>query len=112
MASTDTTDEAPSERELNPKLEELPRRIKFARGLYSWSQVDLAERSGVNQSSISRYETGERLVSVTADSLIRIAEATRVSLVWLATGEGPVFGENGPTVTMTEPPSPKGKTRT
>lgn len=90
------------QRELNPLLAELPDRIKWARELWRWTQFDLANASGIEQASISRYERGERLVSISADTVIRLAAAMRLELRWLATGQGRVFVEGGPVLTMRE----------
>ena len=90
------------QRTLNPLLAELPDRIKWARDLWRWTQFDLANASGIEQPSISRYERGERLVSISVDTVIRLAAALRLELRWLATGQGRVFIEGGPVLMMRE----------
>lgn len=103
------TERAPQKkREIHPQLTGLPERIKFARGMYGWKQSDLAQASGVEQASISRYESGERVSGVSVDTILRLSKALRVSLVWLATGEGTVFG-NGPAPIDFEEPGRKPK---
>lgn len=72
------------------------RDTRKARGLRG---VQLAAKSGVDGTTISRYERGERL-SPEADKVTKLAKALEVNERWLLTGEGPK--EPGP-ITI-EPP--------
>lgn len=47
--------------------------ITAARALLSWSRLDLAERSGVSQRTIARFESGEG--DITASKLGRLEAA-------------------------------------
>jgi transcriptional regulator with XRE-family HTH domain len=71
------------------------RETRKARGLKG---IQLAERSGVDGSTISRYEKGERLAPE-ADKVARLAKALGVNVPWLLTGDGP--REPGPVVIET-----------
>lgn len=71
------------------------RETRKARGLRG---VQLAAKSGVDGTTISRYERGERL-SPEADKVTKLAKALEVNERWLLTGEGPK--EPGPVVLET-----------
>lgn len=60
-------------------------RIKYARELRGLSQEELAERSGVSQTSITDVERGR---SKMPRGLNKIAKALQVSVEWLMTGDG------------------------
>lgn len=51
----------PTTDQINQRLGEV---IANARHERDWSQEDLAERLGVNQTTVSRWEKGERSISV------------------------------------------------
>jgi transcriptional regulator with XRE-family HTH domain len=74
--------------------------LAAARRAHGLSQNDVARLAGLNPMTISRYERekGDPPTSL----LVAIAAALRVSVEWLATGEGegPVVGEEHP-VTVT-----------
>ena len=56
-------------------------RIREARAAKGWTQAELAERAGVTQQSIQRYESGAR--EPRADALVGIARACGVSVSYL-----------------------------
>ena len=58
-----------------------PQRLKAARDLRGYSQEQLAERSGLQASAISHFETGNRKPSF--DNLKRLADALGVSTDYL-----------------------------
>ena len=60
-------------------------RLKHARKTLGYTQQALARVSGVSQSAIASYESGNRH---TSRSLRALANALRVSLDWLDTGKG------------------------
>ncbi|MFJ1300583.1 helix-turn-helix domain-containing protein [Pseudomonadota bacterium AL_CKDN230030165-1A_HGKHYDSX7] len=60
-------------------------RLKHARQMRGYTQHELARVSGVSQSAIGSYESGERRSSRSAH---RLAQALKVNLVWLETGAG------------------------
>lgn len=66
------------------RLRALGERMRTARG--TTTQVDLAEKTGINQSTLSKYERGE--IEPGVFSMDSIAQATRSSLAWLITGRG------------------------
>ena len=59
-------------------------RLRLARINKSWSQVDLSEKSGVSQATISKIERGDQERSVHTPIL---AAALEVDTLWLTTGE-------------------------
>lgn len=65
----------------------LSERIRLARRRAELSQVALAERIGVRRSAVSNWESTGAGKPSTAN-LIEIANATAVSMEWLATGRG------------------------
>ena len=60
---------------LNDRLAE---RLKQVRGNHGWSLQDLAEKSGVSRSTLSRVENGE--VSPTAETLGSLSTAYRMTI--------------------------------
>lgn len=55
------------------------RRLAEAREARGWKQRDLAERSGISQSTIAKTETGKRSGQVTIEEALRLAAALGVS---------------------------------
>ena len=77
-------------------------RIKSARTFRKRSQRWLAEEIGVNQSSVTQWETGK--TDPTTENLSRIAQVLDINFEWLAKGAGAVVGASIPaTVILTEP---------
>lgn len=66
-------------------LDKLAGRLAWARNRRKWSQQDLADKSGVAQSTIGSLEAGTRK---TARRITAIAAALGVSSEWLAEGKG------------------------
>jgi transcriptional regulator with XRE-family HTH domain len=66
--------------------------LRMARAGLGWTLLDLAERSGINPNTISRYETGQEGMV----GKLRKLEAT------LKTA-GVVFGEDGKTISVHVP---------
>lgn len=64
-------------------------RLRQARLQRKWTQKKLAEASGLTQSAIGNYESGQRSSS---RSLLRLARALGVNPNWLDTGVPPVTG--------------------
>jgi len=64
---------------------ELKDRVKKARKHASLSQVELAEKVGISQASVSEIERG---LSRTSSHLLRIALVCKVNPVWLSDGRG------------------------
>jgi len=62
----------------------LGRRLRQLRG-FDITQEEFAERLGVSQSQLSKYERG--VAAPPADILLRIKERCQVSIDWLLTGE-------------------------
>lgn len=60
-------------------------RLKYARTKKQYSQQELADKSGVSQSTIGSYESGERCSS---RNIAQIAAVLGVSPYWLETGKG------------------------
>ena len=50
--------------------------IRAQRARRDWTRAELAERSGISESSIQRFESGQR--AVTLANLVAIGEALRV----------------------------------
>lgn len=61
-------------------------RLRQSRKNRGWSQLQLAEKAGVNQATISKIERGDQDQSVHTPIL---AATLCVDTLWLATGDGP-----------------------
>ncbi|WBS00243.1 helix-turn-helix transcriptional regulator [Pseudoduganella sp. SL102] len=68
-------------------------RLKLARKAAKMSQVELAKRSGLNQSTISDLEVGK---SQGSTSLATLAAILGVNALWLETGKGPMLLTEAP----------------
>ncbi len=66
-------------------METFGERLRLARKNKGWSQPQLAERTAVNQATISKIERGDQDQSVHTPIL---AAALCVDALWLATGQG------------------------
>lgn len=73
----------------HPDLEQLPGRLAFV--LAGRQQKWLAEKSGVEESGISRILNGHSLVGVTADTVLRLARRLGCDPGWLLSGDGAPF---------------------
>ncbi len=62
------------------------KQIRIAAGL---SQVSMAQKIGVGQSTLAQMETGRR--SVAERYIILLASAFNVNADWIKTGEGPMY---------------------
>jgi len=62
-------------------------RVRHARLRYGWTQKELAHASGLAQSAIGNYESGQR-TEPSGAALLRLASALDVSPLWLSSGEG------------------------
>jgi transcriptional regulator with XRE-family HTH domain len=69
-------------------------RVRLARMACGWTQKELASASGLTQSAIGNYESGQR-VQPPGDALLRLAEALRVTPLWLSQGNGPMQAGEG-----------------
>lgn len=72
---------------------ELKDRLKRARKNAGLTQVDLAERAGIKQASVSEIERG---LTRTSGHLIKLAQICGVDPVWLADGSGTPEGNRPP----------------
>lgn len=68
-------------------------RLREARRYARLTQGELSAKTGIAQSTIS---TAERLGASSTDT-VTYAKACGVSAVWLASGDGPMVGDPGPT---------------
>ena len=69
-------------------------RLKAARDLRGWSQLDLAHRAGMPPSSIAHFETGSRKPSF--DTLRRLTNALEVTTDYLlGRTDDPALAESG-----------------
>lgn len=59
--------------------------LKYYREKYGLSQEDISNKIGIPQTTLSRYETGERKISST--NLIRLSKLFNVSPEYLLNGE-------------------------
>jgi transcriptional regulator with XRE-family HTH domain len=82
-------------------------RIKELREKKGVSQAVLAKKIGVHEQTLSRYERG--INEIPADVLIKIADFLRPSLGWLLMGEGPMFMERAPALSIAEERAPYGE---
>jgi SOS-response transcriptional repressor LexA len=78
--------------------ESLAARLKAARKAAGLTQVQLAERAGVNQSDISKIERGATL---TPAGLVEIAAALGVDPMWLKSGDGDPKASNRNVLSVT-----------
>ncbi|PTT74140.1 XRE family transcriptional regulator, partial [Pseudomonas sp. HMWF007] len=72
---------------------ELKDRLKRARKNAGLTQVELAERAGIKQASVSEIERG---LTRTSGHLIKLAQICGVDPVWLADGTGSPEGNRPP----------------
>lgn len=75
----------------NSDMQTLSERLRFARKSAGLSQVALAKKAGVAQSTISGLETGEQTATT---YLPQIAAALGVRALWLAEEKGPMRDED------------------
>lgn len=68
---------------INKSPSGIPQRIRFLRG--KLSQESFADRLGISQTDVSRYESGTRTPSITL--LTAIAAKFNVSLDWIVLGD-------------------------
>jgi transcriptional regulator with XRE-family HTH domain len=69
-------------------------RVAYARETRGLKQKDLAAKSGIDQTTISGWETGRRAEAKAGDAL-RLARVLRVSVEWLVEGIGAGPNESG-----------------
>lgn len=72
---------------LNKRMDSLATRARFARKRLKLSQAQVASKSGLNQSDVSKIERGEILKTT---GLFGLSKALRVRIEWLHTGNGPM----------------------
>ena len=77
---------------MRSRVADLPKRIKYARGLRGYTQAQLADNAGMPSSQIGHYESGSREPSCT--QLVRLADALEVSTDYLL-GRVPYIPVNG-----------------
>src|SRR5690349_2739284 len=77
--------EQKQESDLYREIVRLGSAIRVARSERNWSQVDLAERSGVAQSDISKIENGAVAQGPTALTLCRLGNALGMQLMFFPT---------------------------
>nr|WP_197488225.1 helix-turn-helix transcriptional regulator [Bordetella ansorpii] len=76
------------------QVETFGQRLRLARLKAGWTQKELATASGLTQSAIGNYESGQRREPAGA-SLIRLSQALQVTAEWLSQGQA--FAEDGET---------------
>jgi transcriptional regulator with XRE-family HTH domain len=74
--------------DMNLVLPTIGQRIKFALDAAKLKQKDLADRLGVNPTTVSGYITGK--IDASVEVVRAVAEMAGVTLDWLITGEGPM----------------------
>lgn len=78
------------------KLDTFGQRLRNARLTAGWTQKELASESGLTQSAIGNYESGQR-VEPTGAALVRLSRALRVTPEWLSQGStSPAVGATDP----------------
>jgi transcriptional regulator with XRE-family HTH domain len=65
------------------------RQVKAARALLSWSQEDLAEKSGVSYPTIARLESGDSVLGGREDTVAKIIAALVDAGVEFTNGDQP-----------------------
>ena len=89
----------PKTREPHP--DRIGKRLKAARDQLVLTQRDVAERSGIPETTISRLENGKQSRKPRQSTIQRLAEALGVNPTWLMWGRGAKLmhgQESGPTV--------------
>ncbi len=71
-------------------LDTFSHRLRNARVLQGWTQKDLAVASGLSQSAIGNYESGQR-AQPSSRALLSLTQALGVQPLWLSSGEGPML---------------------
>ena len=71
-------------------LRDDPIHTRFRRLLRRFSQAEISRRTGIPQSSLSRYLNGQK---VPADVCTRLVEGLGVRADWLLTGNGPMYDD-------------------
>lgn len=74
-------------------------RLRYARQLQGLTQAALAKACGLSQGAIANYEGKSRQ---SAKEIFRLAEALRVSPIWLSQGMGPMELTVTPSIEATE----------
>jgi transcriptional regulator with XRE-family HTH domain len=67
-----------------PALASVGARVRQCRQLRGWTQVELAERAGLTQSTISMIEKGARGHEMSLETAWRLAWSLGTSVDWLA----------------------------
>ncbi|WP_158310064.1 helix-turn-helix domain-containing protein [Bordetella petrii] len=67
-------------------METFGQRVRGARLRFGWTQKELASVSGLTQSAIGNYESGQR-TEPTSAALIKLAQALDVTPEWLRQGK-------------------------
>ena len=71
-----------------PDMGTIGQRIQERRNELGFSKAELGRRVGVTRAAVWGWESGETK-GLTPVNLVRAADAMRVEIRWLATGEGP-----------------------
>lgn len=74
---------------IEPELAGFPERLRSAREELHLGVRELGELSKMDGARVSRYERGQKVDGVTADSVVALAKALNVRPAWLLTGEQP-----------------------
>jgi len=69
-------------------METFGERVRNARISHGWTQKELAVASGLTQSAIGNYESGQR-TEPSGPALLRLANALSVPAEWLQHGNAP-----------------------
>ena len=75
-------------RPVPPELETLGGRLVYARERQKMTAAALAKAADMDPGQLSRYESGERTGGIEAATVIALARALGVPVVWLAADEG------------------------
>jgi ribosome-binding protein aMBF1 (putative translation factor) len=65
----------------------IAQRVDAVRKSYAWSQNELERRANMSVGAVNRMMQGERTTAVSIDTVVALATALGVPLLWLVTGK-------------------------
>lgn len=75
---------------LDPSLAGMPARVRQAREALGLGVRELGDLSGIKVAGVSRIERGQRIAGLSISTVLALAQALRVHVEWLMTGQGPM----------------------
>lgn len=66
---------------------------------------EIAKKTGISRAQLYRLRSGDR--DTTRENIKKLSEATGVSILWLVSGEGPMYSDGTPAPAMPADPAPE-----